>query len=298
MGEPAMGILDSINELQGLFRETGAAGITDEDWARLRADEAFRKRIAASIRTGGCDSASHGNEPYAGLGCAPDFQVFGLPEWQAFCRVESSYSLFRTQKSFPWVGEHTLLEQDCPFFPGHKLLQTHFCFLIPAGIEHQHMVYDHEPMRLDLLGVNQLFESWVNWRKRPHLDLMDDLKRQPELRDQLTPAPQQWCMMPLVPFAGGLDEIPPEYEPATSAEYLLGLGLYYQKFGRLPKFGGVSGFECSVSCADTLLVDGHKTPIVVQGRPDYWLYVLRNDHYQQLATRRLRLAIKRRLPTS
>jgi hypothetical protein len=260
-----MGILDSINQLQGLFRSGEEAGITDEVWERFRSDEAFRQRIAHQMKTGGFDSADDRSAPWADYGLSyPDFLVFGADEWDVFCEVASSEELMEANDAFPWVGENSLQGATLPFNPQLDVLRAQFNFLVPDGINAKHDAYAHEPFALDMSGIRQLSRSWMSWRRHPEVVYggMGSVAVVPRGLEELPPPAPGWCGLLMIPFREAFSEIPPKYEVASVTECLLGLCLYYQKYGDWFEMGGRTFMRDIMVCADWVPGSGNNQFVV------------------------------------
>lgn len=98
-------------------------GVTLDHLARLRAEDAYARRVAAFMLRGGLEGSVHQKLARAILGK----NFFGIEDWSAFYGVNFSGKQLRAVAEFPW-GED-ILNAPCPFSKGKLIRETHAAYL-------------------------------------------------------------------------------------------------------------------------------------------------------------------------
>lgn len=214
MGNQVKAIQNVATNLQ----KAEEVGMDEEFWARMRSDVEFAKRMGNHARTGGFDSATQGDQPYFGT----SMQVFGWEEWVAFTKAHPNRHKAEIARStFPWQTG----DLNDPY--------NHFSFFSQGSAKFLVTPTQSIELPLTIENLHLFSQECVNWSGRPKIVFEEEISAS-EL-DWIDPPANSWITI-CKPMRCKPQEIPEKYELATATEYLLGLILYYQKYGNLNFF--------------------------------------------------------------
>jgi hypothetical protein len=98
-------------------------GVTLDHLTRLRAEDAYAKRVAEFMLRGGLEGSVHQKLARAIMGK----NFFGIEDWSALYGVNFSQKQLRAIAEFPWGAN--ILNSPCPFHKGNTIRKTHVAFL-------------------------------------------------------------------------------------------------------------------------------------------------------------------------